>query len=229
MVVDQNFQQNASARFPMCFLSARCFQILGLLLLGFFGVVPSASAHHLMGGKVPANFFEGFLSGLAHPVIGLDHLAFVVAIGLLSIKQVRGALIPLFFVVAAMAGTGLHVMRFDLPLDEIAIALSVIALGVFLALGKQLSFPILAGLAAIAGLFHGYAFGESIVGAEMAPLVAYLLGFSVIQYTIAVLAFWLGGKLQSNSERSTSFLRYFGYATCVIGVVFLSNSLHAIG
>lgn len=229
MVVDQNFQQNAAARFPLRFLSARCFQILGLLLLGFVGVVPSAAAHHLMGGRVPANFFEGFLSGLAHPVIGLDHLAFVVAIGLLSIKQARGALIPLFFVVAAMAGTGLHVMRVDLPLDEIAIALSVIALGVFLALGKQLSFPVLAGLAAIAGLFHGYAFGESIVGAEMSPLVAYLLGFSAIQYVIAFLAFWLGGKLQNNPERSAPFLRYFGYAICMLGVVFLSNSLHAIG
>lgn len=205
-------------------------QVLGWLGLGFFGIVQPAAAHHAMEGKTPTNFFEGFLSGLAHPVIGLDHLAFVVAIGLLSVKQVRGALIPLFFVIAAMLGTGLHVMSIDLPLTEIAIAISVIALGVLLSLGKQFGFPILAGLSAIAGLFHGYAYGEAIVGAEMAPLVAYLMGFTAIQYAIAFSAFWLGSKgFQQSPKQSSAFLRYFGYGICVLGVVFLSSSLHSIG
>jgi len=42
------------------------------------------SAHHTMGGGMPSNFFEGFMSGLAHPVIGVDHLAFIVALGLVG-------------------------------------------------------------------------------------------------------------------------------------------------
>ncbi len=39
-------------------------------------------AHHVMGGRMPATFAEGLLSGLGHPVIGIDHLAFIVAVGL---------------------------------------------------------------------------------------------------------------------------------------------------
>jgi urease accessory protein len=34
-------------------------------------------------------------------------------------------------------------------------------------------------------LFHGYAYGESIYGAERTPLAAYLLGLIVIQSAIA--------------------------------------------
>lgn len=205
-------------------------QISGLVGLGWCGIVYPAVAHHATGGRTPTSFWEGLLSGLAHPVIGLDHLAFVVAIGLLSARQVRGAWLPLFFVVAAMLGTGLHVMAVNLPLTEMAIAVSVIALGGLLALGQQLSFPLLAGLAALAGLFHGYAYGEAIVGAEMAPLVAYLAGFTVIQYAIAFLAFWLGRQgLQQSPGRAVDFFRYFGYGISVIGVILLGTSLQGMG
>ena len=38
-----------------------------------------AEAHHVMGGRMPSTFMEGLLSGLGHPVVGLDHLAFIVA------------------------------------------------------------------------------------------------------------------------------------------------------
>jgi urease accessory protein len=41
-------------------------------------------------------------------------------------------------------------------------------------------------LFALAGLVHGYALGESIVGAEASPLVAYLLGLLVMQTAIGV-------------------------------------------
>jgi urease accessory protein len=41
------------------------------------------------------------------------------------------------------------------------------------------------GLFVLAGLLHGYALGESIVGAEPAPLYAYLIGLAVMQSAIA--------------------------------------------
>ena len=61
-------------------------------------VASPASAHHPMGGKMPSTFFEGFLSGLAHPLIGVDHLAFIVAVGLFAAIKPQGILIPIFFV-----------------------------------------------------------------------------------------------------------------------------------
>lgn len=210
----------------MAIRSTKIAHFIGWLAFGLAGVVAPASAHHALGGRLPSNFWEGLLSGIAHPIIGLDHLAFVIAIGLLSVGQKRGYLLPLCFLLMALLGTGLHLQRFDLPAAEIVISLSVIALGAILAWGKQLSFPVVAGLAAIAGLFHGYAYGESIVGTGMMPLVAYLIGFTLIQAVISLLAFWVGSKLSQSSPQVVPVpIRYFGYATCAIGFLFLTASV----
>jgi urease accessory protein len=173
-----------------------------------------------MAGQLPSNFLEGFLSGLAHPVIGLDHLAFVVAIGVLSANFIRAAWIPAAFVVAAMAGTGMHVLGLELPLAEFAIALSVLTLGAILLLNRQLSFAVVLGIATIAGVFHGYAYGESIVGSQMTPLLAYLAGFTLIQYTIAFSSLKLTQALPT-----ISFKRWTGFAVTLTGAVFLATAI----
>ena len=48
--------------------------------------IEPALAHHPMGGRMPATFTDGLLSGLGHPIIGLDHLAAVLAIGCLAAR-----------------------------------------------------------------------------------------------------------------------------------------------
>jgi urease accessory protein len=59
---------------------------IGIKELILLSLVPaSAKAHHVMEGELPNSIVTGFISGVAHPVIGLDHLAFVIAIGLLSL------------------------------------------------------------------------------------------------------------------------------------------------
>ncbi len=183
-------------------------------------------AHHAIDGRTPSNFFEGFLSGLAHPVIGLDHFAFVVAIGLLAAGQVSSAFIPTGFVLAALAGTGIHLLSIDLPAAEIAIALSVVTFGAMLVMPNRPNSFVLAMLAAIAGLFHGYAYGEAIVGAQMTPLLAYLLGFTLIQYVVALVAQAIGnGVIQQTVNKPFQLMRFAGFAICAIGVVFLTNSI----
>ncbi|MBD2307847.1 HupE/UreJ family protein [Chroococcidiopsis sp. FACHB-1243] len=196
------------------------------LTIAFFAIPQPAYAHHAIGGKTPVNLFEGFLSGLAHPVIGLDHLAFVVAIGLLAVGQRRGALIPAGFVVAAMLGTIIHVFQIDLPAAEVAIAVSVIIFGAMLLWRDRPHWLVTLGLGAIAGLFHGYAYGEAIIGAQMFSLFAYLLGFTLIQYGVALVAFLVGNlALQKSANSSPSWLRLSGLAICAIGVVFLTSSV----
>ena len=59
----------------------RFTKTIGLSLATLLAATP-ALAHHPMGGEVPQTFWHGLLSGFGHPVIGIDHLAFVVAIGL---------------------------------------------------------------------------------------------------------------------------------------------------
>jgi urease accessory protein len=201
-------------------------KIASLMVIGLLVVASPAFAHHAMDGKLPTNFFEGFMSGLAHPIIGLDHLAFIIAIGLLSARQEKGLLIPAAFVLAAMVGTEIHVFGWDLPGSEIVISASVIAFGALLILSKKQNWLVLAGLGAIAGLFHGYAYGESIVGAEMTPLVAYLAGFSLIQYGISAIALLIGNVLsQKFAPQFSTALRFIGFAICSIGIVFLSRTI----
>lgn len=185
-----------------------------------------AIAHHAFGNETPTNFFEGFLSGVAHPIIGLDHFAFVVAIGLFAAIYQQGIFIPVAFVAAAMAGTGLHLMSLDLPVPELVISASVLGMGVMLAMKDSPKWTVILGLAAIAGIFHGYAYGESIVGAEMTPLVAYLAGFTFIQLVIAWIALALGKvALQKMTDNPSLYLRFAGFTISGIGVSFLATSI----
>jgi urease accessory protein len=160
----------------------------GVALLTFALTSGPASAHHVMGGRTPANFGEGLLSGLGHPVIGLDHFAAVVAVGFLAAAHRAAPALAVGFVLAMMAGVAIHVHGTTVPGAELLVALSVIALGAMLLRIRPMPAGAALALFAAVGLVHGYALGESIIGAEATPLYAYLLGLAVIQSAIALAA-----------------------------------------
>ncbi|MGD1919031.1 MAG: HupE/UreJ family protein [Pleurocapsa sp.] len=199
------------------------------IMLGasFIIIASPALAHHPSGGKIPNTFVEGFLSGLGHPVIGIDHLVFVIAIGLLAaLSKKLGMVIPLAFVVATAVGTGIHLQSVDLPVVELIISASVLAIGIFLAKKKKTNLAILTIISAVAGIFHGYAYGESIVGAETTALGAYLLGFCAVQLAISGGAFYLGQQvINKASIPNTLPLRFAGFSICGIGFSFLSSAI----
>jgi len=145
-----------------------------------------AWAHHVMGGKLPATFGEGFLSGLAHPIIGPEHLGFLLAVGIVvGAGGLKLAMCGIF--IAAMAiGAATHVSGTAIPGTEILIALTALLAGVLIARGRELPLSAWSALFAVAGFFHGYAFGESIAGAEQAPLAAYLFGLVIVQSALAI-------------------------------------------
>lgn len=148
-------------------------------------LIPPAFAHHLMGGELPSTAWQGLLSGLGHPIIGIDHFAFTVGVGLMSQLAGRIVLLPLLFVTGSVLGCFIHIQGFNLPWTESAIGLTVAVAATIVATGCRIPIVVLVLLFGIAGVFHGYAYGESIVGAETAPLSAYVIGFGVIQYCIA--------------------------------------------
>ena len=51
--------------------------------------------------------------------------------------------------------------------------------------GKVTDLRFAAVLAVVAGLFHGWAYGAAVVGAETTPILAYLAGFGLVQMAIA--------------------------------------------
>lgn len=159
---------------------------IGLVAIVALLAADPAFAHHMMGGRTPSTFGEGLLSGLGHPVIGIDHLAFLVAIGVAVGVAGLNLLMPALFVAASAVGVALHVKGVDIPGAEVMVAASVIAAGMLVARGTASSAALWAALFAAGGLVHGYAFGESIFGAETTPLAAYLIGLVVIQSALAI-------------------------------------------
>jgi urease accessory protein len=184
-----------------------------------------AVAHHAMDGKVPANFFQGFLSGIAHPLIGIDHFAFIVSVGLLAAIERRGFLIPVAFVLAAMLGTGAHLANVSVPGVELFVSGSILLFGVLLAIKNRPNSTAIASLSGLAGLFHGYAYGESIFGAETSPLLAYLLGFTVIQLLGSLAVFWAA---KATIGQASAKFRSAGLVICGVGLAFLASQIVAV-
>ncbi len=198
---------------------------LAVLLVTFFSTMP-ALAHHPFGGETPDNVVEAFLSGMGHPVIGIDHLAFVVAAGLLAAAMGGRLGIPIAFVVASIFGTGIHLVGINLPLPELVISASVLLFGVLLAMKTRPAKSMVIGLAAFAGIFHGFAYGEAIFGAEMGPLFAYLLGFAAIQLGISAGAYWIGKTAFAKLIKPSGLaLRFAGFVICGVGATFLTSML----
>jgi urease accessory protein len=190
----------------------------------FLGLSVPAVAHHAMDGRLPATFTEGLTSGLLHPVIGPDHFLGIVAVGLLSLGVSRGEWLAVAFVAASVLGTGLHLGSFDVPAAETLVAGSVIVFGTLVLalrspahrawLGRLL--PVALG----AGTLHGYAYGESIVGAGASPLFAYLVGFCAAQAGVVLgvrrVCEWISAK-----GLSTARLRTISGAVVSLGGVLL--------
>jgi urease accessory protein len=194
------------------------------VLLTLFAAKP-AQAHHLMGGRMASTAFEGFMSGIAHPVIGIDHLAMIVAIGVLAAAIRSGFALAGIFVLAAMVGTGLHLLRLNLPGSEALVALSVLAAGALIALRKTPNRALVFGIGAVAGVLHGYAYGESIFGAESTPLVAYLVGFTAVQLVVAGIAYAIAKHLRDKSGEQALILRPAGFVVAGAGLALLATQL----
>ncbi|QRM27916.1 HupE/UreJ family protein [Microvirga sp. VF16] len=200
--------------------------LTALTLAGLVAATP-ALAHHPMGGMTPTTFMQGLLSGFGHPVIGLDHLAALVGVGLVAARFARGLTLPAFWVVAMAAGVGLHLASLDLPYAEALVALSVVIIGIAATVRTTLPYAAIATLFAVGGAVHGYALGESIIGAESAPLVAYLVGLVVIQTALTTGIAFAARRFTQASLTPSLQLRLAGLAVTVMGTATLILSLHA--
>ncbi|MCF7983092.1 MAG: HupE/UreJ family protein [Thiohalocapsa sp.] len=184
-----------------------------------------AFAHHPMGGMTPETFGQGFLSGLGHPVIGLDHLAFLIIAAMLTftLKGAARFTVPMAFIAATVAGTLLHLGAANIPLAEALVAATVVVGAVLVLARSSLQALVMAAVFAVSGIFHGYAYGEAVVGAETTPILAYLLGFAAIQYGLIVGGALAFDKVAARSERvRTMTQRVGGFAALAVGGIFLA-------
>jgi len=172
-------------------------KLIGLAGLAALVATP-ALAHHPLAGAEMTTFTHGVLSGIGHLVLGFDHLFFVVAVGIVAALSGRIFAAPVAYIAGMLGGIALITNGIALPYVEFVIAGSLILLGGLAASGRAMAAPLAMALFAAAGLFHGWAFGETVTGQEagMGAVVlgGYLLGLVAAQYAISVLAGWLTSK-----------------------------------
>jgi urease accessory protein len=175
--------------------------------------VPTAHAHLLEGEA------GSFLTGLAHPVSGLDHVLAMIAVGLWGAQLGLPALwvLPVTFPMVMALGGMLGLLGVPLAGVEVGIAVSAILLG--LAVLSEWR-PPLAATAALVGLFavfHGHAHGAELAAGESALL--YSMGFVVatgllhgVGIAVSLVHRWPWGQV---------LLRTAGGGIALAGVMFM--------
>lgn len=197
------------------------------LALAFTALMATpAFAHHPMGGKTPSTLAEGLLSGLGHPILGVDHLAALIAVGLVASRFASGALLlPALWIIGMGLGAFAHMASFDLPGGELLVAGSLVLIGALGVLRPALPLPVLGALFAAAGFVHGHALAESIIGADGAVVGAYLVGLVAIQLAITTGTIVLTRRLFAMDTSLPVPVRAFAAALACVGVVFLVSAL----
>jgi urease accessory protein len=169
---------------------------------------------------------SGFLHGFSHPLGGLDHVLAMVAIGLYA-AMIGGRalwLVPGTFVTVMALGGALGMAGYALPYTEIGIALSVIVLG--LAVALRIGVPTLAAMA-LAGLFaifHGHAHGaempQDLSGYEYAA--GFLLATALLHATGLLLGLAAGRLADRGGWRAAQAA---GGAMALAGVALLVSAV----
>jgi urease accessory protein len=117
--------------------------------------IPTAGAHS-MGAEG-----GGFITGLAHPFLGLDHLLAMIAVGIWAAQTGGNAVwrLPLSFIVMMTVAALISASGFSLPVLEPLIAGSVVLLGLMVVFAIRLPVNLSMLLAGVFAVFHGYAHG----------------------------------------------------------------------
>jgi urease accessory protein len=174
---------------------------------------PAALAH------VGDHSHMSFTQGLAHPFGGLDHMLAMVAVGLWASQLGRPALwlLPLTFPLVMALGAVLGFGGVALPWVEIAITVSVLALGAVVALRLQPSLAVSVPLIGLFAALHGYAHGVELP--PNASGLTYAGGFVAATLMLHLIGIAIG--LAANRLPVRFAARTAGGAIAVVGLALL--------
>lgn len=185
-----------------------------LALAALLSASPSLAFAH-----TGADHVHSLAAGLSHPVTGADHLLAMVAVGVLA-AGFRGAgliALPAAFVGAMALGGIAAAAGAVMPSFEIGIALSLVALGLAVALRPRLALAPALAAVALFGAFHGAAHGAE-MPADAAGL-AYGLGFLGATALLHAAGAFAGLKLAAGNAA----VRLAGAGTAVLGLSALAG------
>ena len=148
-------------------------------------------------------------------------------VGLFAIWEVavRALGIPTFFLPPPSAIAEAFVEFWGAIYRNSLFTLSTTLIGLVVATRLIASPTLAVGLFGAAGLVHGYALGESIIGAEPTPLAAYFVGLAVVQCVIAGAAYFAALHLGTTTERlAPRSVTAAGSVIALTGVYFAASA-----
>jgi len=187
-----------------------CLTLLPVLLL----LGPASALAHQDTGQA-----AGFVSGLLHPVSGLDHVLAMVAVGLWGAVLEAPAIwvLPVAFPVVMAFGGLLGLLGVPLPAGEIGIALSAVVLGAAVLAELRPPLWVATIIVAFFAIFHGHAHGRELPDGVSAQL--YSLGFVVATGLLHAVGILLGLAHRWSAGRHA--VRAAGGGVALAGLFFL--------
>jgi len=188
---------------------ARLMMLFCTLLL----YAQAAQAHVNKGEAV------SFLSGLKHPISGLDHVVAMIAVGLWGAQLGAPAVwvLPVAFPMVMAMGGMLGLLGVPLPGMEIGIAASAILLGAAVMMELRPPLALAAGLVGFFAIFHGYAHGSELPAGESGLL--YSIGFVMATGCLHATGISIG--LVHRWSWGQHALRVVGAAIALAGIFFM--------
>jgi urease accessory protein len=168
----------------------------------------------------------GLISGLLHPLSGMDHLIAMVAVGIWGAQLGAPAIwvLPITFPLVMAFGGVLGILQIPLPMPEVVIALSALVLGAAVAARVRVPFAAAAVVVGVFAIFHGHAHGVELPSA--ANPMAYGVGFVVATgflhlcgIAIGTLSRWPAGE---------RLIQGLGVVIAALGCYFLALSLGGV-
>jgi urease accessory protein len=155
----------------------------------------SPAAAHTFGADA-----AGFAAGFGHPLLGLDHLLAMVAVGAWA-SQLGGRAtwrIPAAFVYALALGAALALAGLPLPAVEPGILASVLVFGLLIAFAVRLPASFGMALTGLFALCHGHAHGAGMpMAADPLPYGAGFILATVGLHAAGVALGWGAARLLS--------------------------------
>lgn len=176
---------------------------------------PMAFAH-------PAPLAPGhgaLMAGALHPLGGADHLLAMLASGLLAVRVgTKRALwlVPASFIALMLVGGAIALLGVPLPHVEWAISLSVIVLGLMVAMLPKVPLSVAAGWVAIFAIAHGHAHVAELAGQSVLP---YMIGFTMTTLALHLAA--IGGGVMALRARRPQLVRFAGASIAMAFAVVL--------
>lgn len=145
---------------------------LSVTTLFLTATLAAQAAAHTGGGMG-----GGFLSGFTHPILGWDHVAAMVAVGLWGafLGQPAIWILPIVFPLVMTLGAVAGIVGLPLPMVETGIASSAVVLGLLVMLAARPPLWAAAAIVGIFAVFHGYAHGTELP--DTANAFAFAVGF----------------------------------------------------